>query len=108
MPFKKGHEKIPGSGRKRGSINKNTADKKKIEVNTARAVSDQVVEYFISGEFAEDLANVKDPKDKLLIMAKYANFVIPQRRAVDGSFDINTDKGAIDDTLAALAEENEH
>lgn len=49
-----------------------------------------------------------EPKDKLLIAEKFASYVMPKRQAVDGNIDITTSQSAIDDTLAALAEENEH
>lgn len=102
MAFKKGQPRPPGAGRKPNgqSPNKTTAQMQ-------RYISAFLAEYQDSGDMMRDFASL-EPKDKLLIAEKFASYVMPKRQAVDGNIDITTSQSAIDDTLAALAEENEH
>lgn len=107
MPFKKGDKKPPTSGRKRKTQNKTNAESKQISLGMQMVLANEIEDYIISGQFKDDLSKVKDPKDRLLVIAKYANYVMAKRQAVDGSIDINTAPATIDDTLASLSEENE-
>jgi len=101
MTFIKGQPKPPGSGRKgKGrSPNKTTAA-------VEQGILALLTEYHDSGKMKEDFEAL-DPKDRIIVAEKYTSYIAPKRQAVDGSLDINTAKDTIDETLTALAEENE-
>ena len=103
MPFKKGQPRPSGAGRKPNgqSPNKTTAQ-------TQMVLSGEIIDYINSGRFKEDLDAIETPKDRLLVIEKYASYVMPKRQAVDGNMNINTAQSNISDTLSALAEENEN
>ena len=99
MPFKKGQQKTPGSGRKPGSTNK-------LPSSVVRGIAEMLIEYQQSGKMKEDF-DALDSKDRIVVAEKYTGYIAPRRQAVDGNLDINTAKSNLDETLTALAEENE-
>ncbi len=106
MPFAKGHKKV--GGRQLNSSNKVEAEQKQLSLEALKSAQPPIMDYFTSGQFADDLSKVEDPKERLLIMAKYANYVMPKRQAVDGSIDINTAPTTLDNTLASLSEDSDN
>lgn len=81
-------------GRKPGSVNKTTAEARPQLTRT-------VVSYLQSEQFQEDIAQL-EPKDRLLVMEKYASYVLPKLQAT--SFELTREtQVTIEDKLRALA-----
>lgn len=83
-------------GRKEGTPNKTTSEVRPI-------LSRTVVSYLTSEQFVKDVAAL-DPKDRLVIMEKYASYVLPKLQAT--SFELTKETTiTIEDKLRALAGE---
>lgn len=85
MPFKKGDPNINTGGRKKGSKNKTTNEMKDI-LNHALFGDAQSI--------ADDLAKL-EPKDRLMLKAKFAPFVLPTLKAVDMNVDMDVKSGGV-------------
>jgi len=99
MPFKKGDPKPPGSGRARGTPNKQTAKTYDIIVNL-------LDEYQSSGKMSQDFEGLK-PNQRIAIAERLMGYVLPKKQAVQSDVTIDTNRRTIEDTLLQLAEENE-
>lgn len=85
-------------GRQKGTPNKTTSAARP---QLARTVSN----YLQSEQFQEDFAAL-EPKDRLLVMEKYASYVLPKLQAT--TFDIGKEtQHTIEDKLRTLAGEAE-
>ena len=73
MAFKKGNKM--GKGRPKGSLNKTTVEMKTI-LNHALFGDEQSI---------KDDLDTLDPKDRLLIKAKFAPFILPSMKAVEAT-----------------------
>lgn len=98
--FKEGHKKV--GGRKKGTPNR-----------TPKIVKDKFLEemcdYVESGLFHQDLTNKNmEPADRLNIIVKVANFILPKQSAVTADVKVVTEEQqSLIDTLKQLADENE-
>lgn len=73
MPFEKGNKL--GKGRPKGSLNKTTKEMK------------DILNYALFGDaqsIQDDLAEL-EPKDRLMIKAKFAPFILPSLKAVEAT-----------------------
>lgn len=96
MAFTKGTPKPPGSGRKKGTPNKNT-------VFGAEFVLHFLEEYRESGKMKKDWEAL-EPKDRISIAEKMMPYVMPKQAAVTASVMVGGDK-SLEETLLDLAEE---
>ncbi len=97
MPFKPGDKNINRGGRKKGSKNKTTNEMKDI-LNHALFGDAQSI--------ADDLAKL-EPKDRLMLKAKFAPFVLPTLKAVDMNIDADIKSGGIPFNIDYGVEEGE-
>lgn len=95
----KGQPKVPGSGRKKGTPNKATKFGQEIIANL-------LGEYQDSGKMSADFEAL-EPKDRLLIAERLANYILPKRSAVDGNMSITDKANTLSETLSRLASEND-
>lgn len=100
MPRQKGQPKVPGSGRKPGTPNRTTAQRQEV---IARIID----EYQASGKMMKDL-DALEPKDRLIIIEKLTQYILPKRQAVDGNMSISNNTDSLSDKLAQLAQENDN
>ena len=87
--------KVPGSGRKKGSLNKATVFGTKI-------ISELLASYQESGRMSEDWIAL-DAKDRLLIAEKLMAYIIPKRQAISGDINVQEHKTSLDETLISLS-----
>lgn len=71
-------------------------------------ISDFVDDYFSSGRFEDDFNALTDPRDKISVVEKLINYIIPKQNAskVDLTAKDKVDKSFVEN-LAALAAENQ-
>ncbi len=71
-------------------------------------ISDFVDEYFSSGKFEEDFNSLSDPRDKISVVEKLVNYIIPKQNSskVDLTAKDEVDKSFVE-SLAALAADNQ-
>ena len=94
MPFQKGMQKVPGSGRKKGTPNNAT----KFGVDTILGV---LSKYKESGKLSKDW-NLLEPYERLSIAAKLLPFIMPKK--TESSVSVSGNK-TIEDTLIELSNE---
>lgn len=98
--FEKGRAKT--GGRKKGTPNK-----------TSKVVKDKFLEeicdYVESGMFHADMVDkTVSPIERLNIVAKLANYILPKQSSVDSTININDEsQQSVLDRLNELAQENE-
>ena len=86
-------------GRKKGTPNKAT--------QSSKAVITKILDdYHDSGLFEQDIASL-DPPRRLHVMLKLMEFTTPKPQAVDRTISAGERATTIEETLAALAQENE-
>lgn len=84
-------------GRKKGSPNK-------VQSPVKKAISDWIEGYSDSGKMKKDLDSL-DPKDRLAIMEKLSQYVMPKIQAVSLDVDSGTSKITIEQKLIELSKE---
>lgn len=94
MPKKKGDPKT--GGRKKGSLNKVKKKTKEIILDIVEGMQDQII---------KDLAEL-EPKDRVAVWCKLAEFIEPKPQRVDVSFNKPTNK-TIEDKLIEMSQDNE-
>jgi len=97
MKFQPGNPKPPGSGRKKGTPNKATEF-------SAKFIMEFLTKYKESGLMESDFEGL-DPKDRLALAEKFANYIVPKRQAVQAEVE-STNKHSIEETLLKLAGED--
>ena len=100
MPFKKGDPKPAGSGRAKGTPNKQTT-------KTYDIIVSLLDEYQTSGKMSQDFAAL-EPDKRIAIAERLMGYVLPRKQAVQSDITLDTTRRTIEDTLLELAEENEH
>ncbi len=97
------------SGYKTGGRTLGTPNKPKPSQKIVHGfISDFVDEYFSSGQFEEDFNSLTDPRDKITVVEKLVNYIIPKQNSnkVDLTAKDEGDKSFVEN-LAALAAENQ-
>lgn len=96
MGRKKGTPKT--GGRKKETPNK-------VTTITRNAISETASDYLTSETFKEDFMSL-DAKDRLLVITKLVEFVIPKYQSTSIDISVN-EKKTIEDQLLTLAEDDE-
>lgn len=91
-------KRIKTGGRQKGTPNKTTAAMKE-------AITQLIAHYQDSGQMAEDLLSIDDPRERLLTACRLMEYVMPKMRSVESDIKVS-DEGAqtLRDHLRALSD----
>ncbi len=97
-------------GHKTGGRTKGVPNKPKPSQKIVHGfISDFVDNYFSSGDFEQDFAALTDPRDKISVVEKLVNYIIPRQNASKLELkDYDEAAGTFAERLAAMAKEQQN
>ncbi len=71
-------------------------------------ISEFVDEYFTSGQFEEDFNSLSDPREKISVVEKLVNYIIPKQNSSKVDLTARSEaERSFAESLVALAEDNQ-